>query len=114
MKYLKIDNNKAMYRFDTSQEIWTDLDQINKDHLLSLLKLASSGEFEMDEYKDELLQNPAHNIIYKNIYGKFADFLTNKTRFQDSVEATYKQAIEKYQLQQDEESQSHNSSLNNG
>jgi len=102
MKYLKIENNKGFYRIDPSQEIWTDLDQINKENLLELLKLASLGEFEMDEYKDELLQNPAHNIIYKNIYGKFIDFLKNKTRFQDSVEATYKQAIEKYQLQQSE------------
>jgi hypothetical protein len=99
MKYLKIESNKGFYRLDTNQEVWTDLDQINKDHLLDLLKFASSGEFEMDEYKDELLQNPAHNIIFKNIHSKFTDFLTNKTRFQDSVEATYKQAIEKYQLQ---------------
>ncbi len=99
MKYLKIENNKGFYRLDTSQDIWTDLDQINKEHLLELLKFASTDEFEMDEYKDELLQNPAHNIIYKNIYGKFNDFLKNKTRFQDSAESTYKQAIEKYQLQ---------------
>jgi hypothetical protein len=99
MKYLKIESNKGYYRLDTSQDIWTDLDQINKEHLLELLKIASSGEFEMDEYKNELLQNPAHNIIYQNIYSKFSDFLTNKTRFQDSVEATYKLAIEKYQLQ---------------
>lgn len=98
MKYLKIENNKGFYRLDTSQDIWTDLDQINKEHLLELLKFASTDEFEMDEYKDELLQNPAHNIIYKNIYGKFSDFLKNKTRFQDSAESTYKQAIEKYQL----------------
>lgn len=98
MKYLKIENNKGFYRLDTSQDNWTDIDQVNKEHLLDLLKFALTGEFEMDEYKDELLQNPAHNIIYKNIYGKFNDFLKNKTRFKDSVESTYKQAIEKYQL----------------
>lgn len=98
MKYLKIENNKGFYRLDTNQDVWTDLDQINKDHLLDLLKFASTREFEIDEYKDELLQNPAHNIIYKNIYGKFSDFLKNKTRFHDSAESSYKQAIEKYQL----------------
>jgi len=102
MKYLKIENNKGLYRLDTSQENWIELDQINKEHLLSLLKIASTVDFEMDEYKDELLQNPAHNIIYKNISGKFNDFLNNKTRFQDSVEVTYKQAIEKYKLQNQE------------
>jgi hypothetical protein len=102
MKYLKIENNKGFYRIDTSQENWIELDQINKDQLLFLLKFASTVDFEMDEYKDELLQNPAHNIIYKNICGKFNDFLNNKTRFQDSVEVTYKQAIEKYKLQNQE------------
>jgi hypothetical protein len=102
MKYLKIENYKGLYRLDTGHENWIELDQINKEHLLSLLKLASTVDFEMDEYKDELLQNPAHNIIYKNISGKFNDFLNNKTRFQDSAEVTYKQAIEKYNLQNQE------------
>ena len=98
MKYLKIENNKGFYRLDTSKDIWTEIDQINKDHLLVLIKLASEREFEMDEFKDELLKNPAHNIIYRNIHNKFSDFLKNKTRFKDSAEATYKQAFEKYQL----------------
>lgn len=102
MKYLKIESNKGFYRTDKNQANWIELDQINKDHLLSLLKLASTDDFEMDEYKDECLQNPAHNIIYKNIFGKFKDLLNNKTRFLDSVEATYKQAIEKYKLQKQE------------
>ena len=47
MKYLKIENNKGFYRLDTSQDVWTDLDQINKDHLLDLLKFASGGEFDI-------------------------------------------------------------------
>jgi hypothetical protein len=98
MKYLKIENNKGFYRLDSSEENWIELGQINKDDLLSLIKIASKAEFEMDEYNENLLQNPAHRIIYRNIYGKFNDFLSNKTRFQDSAEATFKQAIEKYKL----------------
>jgi hypothetical protein len=100
MKYLKIENNKGLFRLDTTKENWTELDQITKDHLLILLKFASTADFEMDDYKEELLQNPAHNIIYRNIFGKFKDFLNNKTRFQDTVEAMYKTAIEKYKVQQ--------------
>lgn len=100
MKYLKIENNKGFYRLDTSKEDWIELDQINKDNLLSLLRFATKEDFEMDEFDDELMQNPAHNIIYKNIHGKFKDFLSNKTRFQDSVEVTYKTAIDKYKLQE--------------
>lgn len=103
MKYLKIENNKGLYRIDPNAENWLELDQINKEHLLSLLKFASKEDFELDEYNDALLQNPAHNIIYRNIYGKFKDFLTNKTRFQDSAESMYKTAIDKYRLQTEEE-----------
>jgi hypothetical protein len=102
MKYLKIENNKGYYRLDKAVDNWIELEQINKEHLLTLLNFASMEDFEMDEYQDELLQNPAHNIIYKNIYGKFKDFLNNKTRFKDSVEAMYKPAIEKYKVQQEE------------
>jgi hypothetical protein len=102
MKYLKIENNKGFYRLEKTTETWLELDQINKDHLLSLLKFASTEDFEIDEYDDTLLQNPAHNIIYRNIHGKFKDFLSNKTRFLDSVEAMYKPAIEKYKIQPQE------------
>jgi hypothetical protein len=64
--------------------------------MLSLVKLATEEQFEMEEYKDELLQNPAHNIIYRNIYAKFKDLLNNKSRFKDTVESMYKAALEKY------------------
>lgn len=100
MKFLKIENNKGQYRIDELNEDWLELDQISKEHLLILLKFATEIEFEMDEYKDELLQNPAHNIIYRNIYGKFTELLNNKTRFKDSVESMYRPAIEKYKIQE--------------
>lgn len=100
MKYLRIDNNKGYFRLDSNESSWIEIDKIDKDNLLVLLKLAgSSEEFEMDEYQDELLQNPAHNIIYKNIFLKFNDFIENKTRFKDSVESTYKNALEKYKIE---------------
>jgi hypothetical protein len=103
MTYLKIDNNKGYYRIEATSEEWVELDQISKDDLLKLLEKATTEEFGMDEYQDELLQNPAHNIIYKNIYGKFSELLSNKTRFQDSVNLMYKSAIDKYTIELSEE-----------
>jgi hypothetical protein len=102
MIYLKIDSDKGYYRTDESSENWIELDQISKDDLLKLLAIATEKDFEMDEYKDELLQNPAHNIIYKNIHGKFTELLSNKTRFRDSVNLMYKSAIDKYKLEVNE------------
>lgn len=99
MIYLKINNNKGYYRVDASEN-WIELDKLGKEHLLKLLNFATTSEFEMEEYNDILLQNPAHNIIYKNLYVKFSDLLTNKTRFQDTAEAMYKVAIEKYKIEE--------------
>lgn len=96
MTYLKIENNKGYFRIDSTTEEWTELDQISKNDLLELIGIATTKEFLMDEYKDELLQNPAHNIIYRNIYSKFKELLSNKSRFKDSVNAMYKSAIDKY------------------
>lgn len=110
MTYLKIENNKGYFRIDGNSEEWTELDQISKDDLLKLIDKATMEEFQMVEYKDELLQNPAHNIIYKNIYGKFNEFLSNKTRFQDSVNAMYKTAIDKYSVELSAESEEKNTS----
>jgi hypothetical protein len=108
MTYLKIENNKGLYRLETSTENWIELDQISKDDLLRLMEIATTEDFSMDVYKDELLQNPAHNIIYRNIYGKFSELMGNKTRFQDSVNSMYKSAIDKYTLELKEEDKKEN------
>lgn len=101
MTYLRIDNNKGYYRTDNTNDDWVEIDQISKDDLLKLLSIATTSDFEMDDYDNELFQNPAHNIIYRNIYGKFSELLNNKSRFQDSVNAMYRSAIDKYTVEKD-------------
>lgn len=97
MKYLKIDDNKAYYlKSADSETVWTEIDKINKDDLLTLLNSAISNDFEMDIYSEEILANKAHQIIYKNIYEKFTSLLTMKDKFKDESESLYKEAIEKY------------------
>ena len=98
MKYLKIEDNRGFFLriVDNEVEIWTDIDQISKEDLFFLLNKAISQDFEMDEFNEDILSNKAHQIIYKNLYEKFSDLLTNKTRFKDESESLYKAAIEKY------------------
>lgn len=50
----------------------------------------------MDEYNEDILQNKAHQIIYKNINEKFKELIANKTRFKDESESLFKEAIDKY------------------
>jgi hypothetical protein len=94
MKYLKIENNTGLYTLNGSD--WLAIDKINKQALLELLNIALTADFEMDEYKKENLGNPAHQIIYSNIYAKFKDILDNKNIFKDEAESLYKEAIQKY------------------
>lgn len=69
MKYLMVDNGRVFYSLDGSAASKKPIDQISKDDLLILLKLAISEEsFEMDPYSTESVHNAAHQIIYKNIY----------------------------------------------
>lgn len=97
MKYLKINDNKAFYLKDKAKpNEWTEIDQIDKIDLMKLLDFASESDFEMDAYDENLIQHKAHQIIYKNLTEKLSIFLSNKNRFIDESESTYKIALEKY------------------
>lgn len=98
MKYLKIEDNKGYFRKESLEGIstWVIIDQISKEDLFYLLNKAISEQFEMDEFKEEILSNKAHQIIYRNLLEKFKDLLSNKTRFKDESENLYKTALEKY------------------
>lgn len=94
MKHLKIEGGKGFFLNKTGQ--WVEIDQIGKEDLLKLLNEVIANDFEMDEYDDSLLQNKAHQIIYKHIYSKLNELEGEKDRFKDESEQLYKSAIEKY------------------
>jgi hypothetical protein len=94
MKYLKIDNNMGYFSLDG--ENWKPIDEINKEHLLSLVDLSLSDNFEMDDFDKTKLGHKAHQVIYKNIFDKLLELNDKKDRFKDESESLYKEAIEKY------------------
>lgn len=98
MKYLKIDNSKGYFIKDNNKpEDWFEIDLIDKNDLMNLLDYAAVDEFEMDTYSEEEIQHKAHQIIYKQLFDKFENFIANKMRFIDESEQIYKDALEKYQ-----------------
>ncbi len=94
MKYLKIENSKGYYSLDGKD--WSLIDELNKEHLLSLVNLSLSDDFEMDDFDKEKLGHKAHQVIYKNIFDKLSELCRKKNRFKDESESLYKAAIEKY------------------
>lgn len=79
------------------------LDEINKHHenvkyIRQKSTQASEVVFEMDEITGDNLANPAHKIIYSNLYSKFAEILANRDRFLDESVTVYKDALDKYSI----------------
>ena len=100
MKYLRIEDNKGFFLKDLNVEspLYVPIDQITRDDLLAMLNKAISEEFQMDEFREELVSHKAHQIIYKNLYEKFAELLSEKSRFKDESEGLYKNAFDKYTI----------------
>lgn len=97
MKCLIIDKKSGWYCCLEGEEA-RPIDQITKDDILSLLDLATNKDidFEMDEITEENLANPAHRIIYANLYSKLLEIFENRDRFFDESVSVYKNALEKY------------------
>lgn len=99
MKYLKIKDNKGYFlTHEVDTDTWIEIDKMGKSNLILLLEQAITEDFEMDVFDENLIQNKAHQIIYKSIYQKFSELLANKDRFKDESGNTYKAVLEKYQV----------------
>lgn len=94
MKCLKIENYKGYFSLNGST--WIELDRITKEDIVTILDLISKNEVIMDEFSDDSIQQPAHKIIYRNLYQKLAEFSKNKSVFKEESESLYKSALEKY------------------
>ena len=106
MKYLYIKNNQGFYSLNGIEEEGKTIDSITKEDLMILLEKvveSSTDDFDMDEYNDEKIKNPAHQIIYKNVYEKFISLKQKKDQFMDETSNLYKEAISKYKIEIEEQ-----------
>ena len=107
MKLLKIDRNEGQFLDGKSK--FAPIDKITKEDLLRLVGLTLENEAEFDEYDEDTIKNPAHQILYSSIYEKLSDLKDRKAEFTDESERLYLPAYTKYQeelLQQDDEGDS--------
>lgn len=96
MKYLKIENNQGFF---LKKDNWIAIDQITKDDLFKFISVIldnGDGEFEMDEFDEEIIQHAAHKIIYKNIYNKLLELKKERDNLQDKVNQQFSTAFQKY------------------
>ena len=50
----------------------------------------------MDNPSEVKVHNKAHDIIYKNLYTKFVELNSQRTRFKDESESLFKESMSKY------------------
>lgn len=94
MKHLKIEEQKAYFK---SAENWKVVTDMTKEDLLNLAHAAiEEDSFEMDEFDDVLLPNPAHKIIYQKIRGQLEDLHNRRDAFREEARNIYKDAYKKY------------------
>lgn len=97
MKLLEISKDLGCF-LDRSGK-FQPIDKITKEDLLNLVNLILSEDVDFDEYDEEKIKNPAHQIVYKNIYEKLQGFEIKKKEFKDESERKYLEDYEKYKDQ---------------
>ena len=94
MKHLKVEDKKGYF---TRGESWIVITDMTKNDLLNLAHAAiEDADFEMDEFDENSLPNPAHKIIYQQIYGQLMELHNRRDAFQEEVRNIYKDAYNKY------------------
>lgn len=94
MKHLKIENQKGYF---ARGENWMVVTEMTKDDLLNLAHAAvDDTDFEMDEFDDANLPNPAHKIIYQKISRQLLDLHNRRDAFLEEIRNIYRDAYNKY------------------
>lgn len=95
MKLLKIESSKGSFLDQNGN--YTSLENITKDDVLRLSRLVISEEnIDLDIFDESIVQNQAHQIIYKSISNKLLDLKNRKNEFHDEIKRTFKNIQEKY------------------
>ena len=104
MKIMRINDKRAFYirpkdwneTLSEDEQSFEPITGITKDDLLAIVDYLMTGQVEMDEYKEELIANPAERIVYKQIYDGLMQTIANKDEIMADVDSHFAQAMNKY------------------
>ena len=95
MKLLKIEDSCGYFRLENGD--YSPVDKITKDDLLRLVNEALSEEdVGFDSYDESIIQNHAHQVIYKSVMRKLQSLRERKQEFVDESARLYLEDYEKY------------------
>ncbi|MBJ2346187.1 MULTISPECIES: hypothetical protein [Pseudomonas] len=97
MKLLKVESSCGYFRLQDGS--YSPVDKISKDDLLWLVSVTLSDEdVEFDIYDESMIQNHAHQVIYKSIVRKLHSLRERKQEFVDESARLYLEDYEKYKM----------------
>lgn len=97
MKLLKIENSCGHFRLESGD--YSPVDKIAKDDLLRLVNITlSEDDVEFDAYDESMIQNHAHQVIYKSVVRKLQSLRERKQEFVDESARLYLEEYEKYKV----------------
>ncbi len=94
MKLLRIDGNVG--QFLAEDNTYHDIDKISKDALLWIVEKILDDLGELEEYDEERINNQAHQVVYKSIYGNLKALEGRRQEFVDEAERIYLEDYKKY------------------
>ena len=94
IKILKIESGKGYFLDKT--EAFIEVDKIDRDSLFNIVSLVLDNDVCADEYKDELISNKVHQIIYKDLLNKINELKKNKSALIENATSKYNSIILKY------------------
>jgi hypothetical protein len=95
MKLLKIENNNGHFRMKNGD--YSPIDKVSKDDLLWLVNVTLTEEdVDFDAYDENMIQNHAHQVIYKSVVRKLQSLRERKQEFVDESARLYLEDYEKY------------------
>tara|TARA_R110001599_G_scaffold159052_1_gene346072 strand:- start:94487 stop:94792 length:306 start_codon:yes stop_codon:yes gene_type:complete len=98
MKLLKIENSCGYFLLESGD--FSPVDKISKDDLLRLANIAlSDDDIEFDVYDEGMIQNHAHQVIYKSAIRKLQSLRERKREFIDEAARLYLEEYEKYKAE---------------
>ena len=94
MKNLKIEGNQGLFLKGAD---WENIVNITKEDLLTLVKAALDNEdYDVDEYDEAKLLNPAQRIVYKHVSQQLIDIHARREEYLEKKRSLYKEAYDKY------------------
>ena len=75
---------------------YNQINKINKEDLLKLVNVVLESDVEIDDFNDDLIKDPAHKIIYKNISEKIRGLHQKKDVIKDESGRMFLKEYEKY------------------